>query len=374
MDDLTQVVGRTGDTEAAAPDLPVFLDEELCRLPARYRLPVVLCDVQGLTRQEAARKLDCPEGTLSSRLARARDLLRRRLTRRGVALPAVPLSAAMLGDAAVAALPATLVATTVRTGMELGPASTRVISLVEGVLRTMFIAKVRLAALCAFCAAALALGVGVLVWGLTGVEAAPAQTDGQETAQEDFGEPIPAVAEKIKELLPEAASLSTKAFEKLSGAEGPPKLETLEDQSLTAALLYLEMPAAPDAPARKEFRYLSDTLNPAHLAAAISMSQAKGYGSFLQPTFIKEVTCRVKDGVARGKVTFRGMYYRDFWDQLRGKGQPIYEGCIEFMARRVEDNWRVEEFRLPGYKIKVVRQANGNWRHETLADKSRDGM
>src|SRR5438034_780776 len=70
-------------------DLGPVVDAELHRLPAKYRRAVILCDMQGLTRREAADRLGCPEGTLSTWLLRARHVLAERLTRRGVSLSAV---------------------------------------------------------------------------------------------------------------------------------------------------------------------------------------------------------------------------------------------------------------------------------------------
>ena len=67
------------------------LHEEIGRLPVAFRLPVVLCYFEGLTVEEAAGQLQWPDGTVRSRLARARDKLRRGFTRRGVVLPAGPL-------------------------------------------------------------------------------------------------------------------------------------------------------------------------------------------------------------------------------------------------------------------------------------------
>src|SRR5439155_268020 len=66
-------------------ELREVLDEEVSRLPEKYRLPFVLCYLQGRTNEEAARELGRPVGTILSRLSRARERLRERLTRRGLA-------------------------------------------------------------------------------------------------------------------------------------------------------------------------------------------------------------------------------------------------------------------------------------------------
>src|SRR5262249_5631942 len=68
------------------PDLEPLLDQELSCLPEKYRLPVILCDLEGKSIKEATRLLGCPQGTLAGRLARARAMLARRLVRRGVTL------------------------------------------------------------------------------------------------------------------------------------------------------------------------------------------------------------------------------------------------------------------------------------------------
>jgi RNA polymerase sigma factor (sigma-70 family) len=92
----------------AAPDLAPVLDEELAALPAWYRDAVVLCDIRGASREEAARLLGIPEGTLSSRLANGRKKLAARLAKRGVALSAAAVHGALAGAARAAVPPEVL--------------------------------------------------------------------------------------------------------------------------------------------------------------------------------------------------------------------------------------------------------------------------
>jgi DNA-directed RNA polymerase specialized sigma24 family protein len=74
-------------------DLQPLLDQELNGLPENYRLPILLCDLEGKTIKEAARQLGWPQGTLAGRLARGRKLLAKRLASRGVVLSAGSLAA-----------------------------------------------------------------------------------------------------------------------------------------------------------------------------------------------------------------------------------------------------------------------------------------
>jgi RNA polymerase sigma factor (sigma-70 family) len=132
-------------------DLQPMLDQELSRLPAMYRVAIVLCDLEGRTRKEAARHLGVPEGTLAGRLTRGRALLARRLARHGLAVTGGVLAAILPRNAASACVPTSVMTTTIEAVALVaagGAATTPILSdtvacLTEGVLRAMFRKKVK---------------------------------------------------------------------------------------------------------------------------------------------------------------------------------------------------------------------------------------
>jgi gold/copper resistance efflux system membrane fusion protein len=145
-------------------DVWATVDEEVSRLPARFQAPVVLCYFEGKTVAEAARLLGCPRGTLASRLARARERLRTRLARRGLALTALP--AAALVPAAADNACAGLVRRTARGaaryaagGAGWSEVRAPVAALTEEVLKAMSYRKIALAA------AAVVAFAGALLFG-----------------------------------------------------------------------------------------------------------------------------------------------------------------------------------------------------------------
>jgi|GEM_PF-1875446 len=164
--------------EARDEELLLRLDEELSRLPERFRALIVLCDLEGRTRKEVARQLGCPEGTVASGLARARELLAKRLTRRGLAVSGGLVAATLSHSMALADVPATVVtsainvATLVAAGKEAGMISGPVVALTKGVLKTMFLKKIVAPAM-----AVLALGVAVIAGGRLAV----GQSEGKPT-------------------------------------------------------------------------------------------------------------------------------------------------------------------------------------------------
>lgn len=107
---------------APDPDWPAVLaalDEEMVALPEKYRAPLVLCYLEGLTNEDAARRLGWPPGSMSYRLARGRELLRRRLTGRGVCLGLIPVFFQGLSEHAGAAeVPLPLLDSTVSRAVE----------------------------------------------------------------------------------------------------------------------------------------------------------------------------------------------------------------------------------------------------------------
>ncbi len=143
------------EPSAACPDhwydLRPVLDRELSRLPNIYRAVLVLCDMEGKTRKEAARHLGWPEGTVAGRLPRARALLVKRLRRHGLVLSNASLAAALLQNAATADLPNALISSTAEAAASFsagtmaiaGLISTEVADLTRGVLHSMFLTKLK---------------------------------------------------------------------------------------------------------------------------------------------------------------------------------------------------------------------------------------
>jgi RNA polymerase sigma factor (sigma-70 family) len=167
---LQDVSARESAPELDRQDLRPVLDEELSRLPERYRAPVVLCYLEGKTVAQAACELGWPHGTVASRLARARERLHTRLTRRGVTLPAAGLAALLAEQAGTAAVSASLAQSTTKVAALFalgqaavpGAATVQAVLLAQGVLHGMLVAKLKTAAVAVVLVGLLGVGVGVV--------------------------------------------------------------------------------------------------------------------------------------------------------------------------------------------------------------------
>ena len=169
-------------------DVQPLLDQELSHLPNIYRAVVVLCDLEGRTRKEVARQLGVPEGTVAGRLARARSLLAKRLSRRGVAFSGGAL-AALVQNVAPAGVPDSVVASTIKAASLLaagkaatsGAISVKVAALTEGVMKAMLFTKLKIATVMLLVAGvALSAGVFSVMSMAKEPRSAPAQQQGSK--------------------------------------------------------------------------------------------------------------------------------------------------------------------------------------------------
>jgi RNA polymerase sigma factor (sigma-70 family) len=185
-------------------DLQPMLDEELSRLPEKYRAVIVLCDLEGRTGREAARQLGCPEGTVASRLARGRALLAKRLARHGLTVTGGAL-VGMLSREARAAVPASILTSTIRAvtvvpgkqAAATAAVSGTVAALAESVIKAMLLNRL-LKALTALLLVAALSGAAALVAQTQAEDppkpppnVEPSQADRPQPRQDLHGDPLP---------------------------------------------------------------------------------------------------------------------------------------------------------------------------------------
>jgi RNA polymerase sigma factor (sigma-70 family) len=198
-----QKVLRDLPGQPASPDTEwlALLDREIHRLPDKYRLAVVLCDLEGKTRKQAARQLGWPEGTVATRLQHGRALVQKRLLRHGLPCSAGAITLAWAEATSAASVRASLASATIQTaslfsaGKVAGLVPLKIIALAQGVLQAMVLTKIKNAS-----AMLLLLGVlGLTVSGLTGVSQSIAGDDPPTVVATSPQEPAPPARTAVRE-------------------------------------------------------------------------------------------------------------------------------------------------------------------------------
>ncbi|HLN32468.1 MAG TPA: sigma-70 family RNA polymerase sigma factor [Gemmataceae bacterium] len=214
------VLPRTVVPENPWAELWPVLDQELTRLPQKYRVVIVLCDLEGKTREAAARQLGWAEGTVASRRARGRNILAKRLARRGFAGALV--GAALAVRAASAWVPAERVVSTVTaaclSAAEGGAAkalvSAKVIALTEGVLRSMILTKAKSALAVVLVLGITAVGAGGMISKILATEPAAGTPDMQEQGRanpDDLHERVVELKRQLQQMQKDIVRLEQEA-------------------------------------------------------------------------------------------------------------------------------------------------------------------
>jgi RNA polymerase sigma factor (sigma-70 family) len=249
------------DNLADRSALSAWIDEEVGRLPEKYRLPVIFCHLQGMTLEEASRKLGWPIGTVSGRLSRARALLKKRIARRAVAPLAGLREAALMENLGFMVVPSTLLRTTLDTAAAMAAGRTAagagvsaaVMLLTKGVIHEMFWNQIK-TVMVVFLAAGVLGGVSTVV---LGQRALPQEEVKKEQAKPE--EPFKEYVARIHEQLLKPRQIPP-GGDGLWKVPEPEPLPGIDDQWLQSALKSARVPES-----------MKTTLQARHDAAEIEL-------------------------------------------------------------------------------------------------------
>lgn len=224
---------RTEKPEESWTETLLVLDQELERLPEKYRAVIVLCDLQGKTRSQAVHHLGCAEGTVASRLTRGRAMLAKRLAQHGLSVTAGALATMLSHKAAFACVPPSLVASTTRAASiyvsgkaVAGLLSAKVIALTDAALKVMLLGKLKTTLVVLIALSALMITCSMMANGRlgTGRQQSPfVASQPAHAAAAAFAESSRFVAKEIVANAPEPAKKgSTKPATDLYGDPLPP--------------------------------------------------------------------------------------------------------------------------------------------------------
>jgi RNA polymerase sigma factor (sigma-70 family) len=360
------------EAAAASPDpwagLEPLIDRELAALPDKYRVALVLCDLEGQRGKDVARQLKIPEGTLASRLRAGRVLLARRVARHGVPVSGGALATALTRHAASARVPDGLVAATVRAAVPMTPGSTATPSIVsastaalaDGVLKAMLLSKLK------------ALGPVVVAVGLLaagGLAARPAVSGrpvpgaGPANRQPAADPPAPAGPRPAREGRRGAA-------EKAEASDAETALVTYAVADLVVPIPGLDGPSpGTDGDRTKEdwlIRKITRTVSPASGEAAGGPGRIqyvpRGYSLVVRNTarvqaqvrYLLETMRRVQDVqvtaevriLSLGTACFRGL--QDLLPQLKKGGHVVLSEAEAFaLVRKAQDDTNTRVVQAP---------------------------
>jgi RNA polymerase sigma factor (sigma-70 family) len=361
------------DSEADAiwRELRPVLDEEVGRLPEKYRLPIILCYLQGRTYAEASQELKCPRGTVAIRLQRAREMLRGRLTRRGLALTAATTAVLGAERTVSAALPAALVQSTLKAALLFaagkavaGAVSSQALTWTQGVLRAMFLSKVKILAAVVLLMGATGTGAGLLmslkaeapptakteppaVVDRVNDEKPPAETpnDNEERPTKDIVE-LPSTREGVIELI---------GTEIQEGEKDPRKDQATKAlPAIPVAFLAREIdPKDPNAPPEDQWYVLNKAAG-FRFSEALNKAQVKADWAKWKAVANQKFYVRWKEGDPLSPKQVQVVFERKVFHKL-STGDSVHQGQLVAL---VDPTVQVNDV---ASKVAKLEEAESNW-------------